>query len=106
MILVRISLTDGSEHEWGMRMTVVPQIGDTIWLYCELPGKAQTGNEHLEATVVKRVFSVCDYGGDSEVMLEVSCRETVPDGFIADSPEWPSDDPDTYAVKKALGRLR
>ena len=104
MMLVRISLDDGSDHEWGMRMTVVPQIGDTIWLYCEIPGEEQTGNEHLEATVVKRVFTVSAYD-QPEVMLEVSCPETVPEGFIADSPEWPSNDPDTYAVKKALGKL-
>lgn len=104
MMLVRISLDDASEHEWGMRMTVVPAIGDTLWLYCEIPGEERTGNEHLEATVVKRVFAISDES--PEVMLEVRCPETVPEGFIADSPEWPSDDPDTYAVKKALGKLQ
>jgi hypothetical protein len=104
MMFVRISLADGSEHEWGMCMEVVPQIGDTLWLYCEIPGEEQTGNDHLEATVVKRVFPVSSYD-DPEVMLEVFCPDTVPEGLIADSPEWPSDDPDSYAVQKALKRL-
>lgn len=103
-MLVRISLDDGSHHEWGMRMNVVPTIGDTLWLSCEIPGEERTGNEQLEAIVVKRLFPISDYG-HQEVLLQASCDETVPEGFIADSPEWPSDDPDTYAVKRALGKV-
>jgi hypothetical protein len=87
-IFIRVELDDKSGHEWGWSSSFVPAVGDIMWLYYELPDSEQTGNNYLEAVVVKRQVIV----GEDEVWLTVHSDETVPHGFVADSPEWPSDE--------------
>ena len=97
---VRIELDDGSEHEWGAVMSAVPTVGDFLWLYFDKPGE-QTGNDFLEARVVKRHFPL----DSNEVWITAASGGEVPEGYIADSPQWPSDDMECYTVRKALGLL-
>lgn len=103
-MLIRIELDDGSNHQWGFRSKVVPTIGDTLWLWCELPGEEKTGNQFLEAVVVRRRFAVeSNDFYEQEVTLIAHSSSRVPGGFIADSPEWSSDDKSLYHVRLAMG---
>jgi hypothetical protein len=87
-MFVRVSLDDGSKHEWGWNAEVVPIIGDTVILSCEIPDQKDTGNRHLEVRVNKREF----WPAEDHIYLTVECEESVPRGYIAHSPAWPSDE--------------
>jgi len=80
-------------------MDIVPMVGDTLWLGYEEPGVEITGNLNLEATVIRRLFPIEE---DDDVWLTARSDESVPEGYIANSPAWPSDDLNGYTVRKAL----
>jgi hypothetical protein len=75
--------------EWGWHSEVVPAVGDTLWLRVEVPDEEPTGNHHLEATVIRRIFPIDDEP-EGEAWLTVHTASKIPEGHIANSPEWPS----------------
>ena len=64
-------------------------MGDTLWLWVELPDEEATGNCYLECVVIKRVIPI-GAADEQEAWLTVHTDDKVPKGHIADSPEWPS----------------
>jgi len=87
-MFIRLELDDESDHEWGWNSEIAPVVGDFVWLYYEKPNEEATGNDFLEAVITKRMILVSE---DGELWLTAHCDESVPDGYIADSPAWPSE---------------
>jgi hypothetical protein len=91
-MFIRLELNDGSGHEWGWNSDIAPIVGDIVWLYYEIPDEEPTGNFYLEAVVTKRQIMIQDHEGDEEdeIWITAISINGVPDGYVADSPAWPS----------------
>lgn len=79
-------------HEWGFAApsSIIPSIGDLVLLGYAIPDHDDTF--FVEADVISRHLGCPDEFSDKdfEIHLSVKLREPIPDGFVANSPAWPS----------------
>jgi len=92
-MFIRVQL-ENTNHEWGWNCDFVPAVGDELWLYVEQPDQEWTGDHHLVVNVVNRIIPL-EEEGTPEIWVIVRCDaqselQSVPDGYIPHSPEWPS----------------
>lgn len=87
---------DDKTHEWGFYSDLVPSVGDTIQLQVNPPNEHQPDGKMLKCLIVSREWYFGHYyeSGDwqeDSVDFEVSSGDQIPEGYIADSEEWPSE---------------
>lgn len=84
MVFIHVE-SDG--HEWGYWSDFVPSPGDTVMLWYALPDN--DCEDAIACTVTSRTVYA---GGDEEdtVVIVGDLALPIPDGYVPDSPAWPS----------------
>ncbi len=86
-------------HEWGFRVAngFIPAVGDRIELWYAQPDEC--ANDYIGGTVVGRRWGFAsDIDKYDDIWILVELDFPVPDGFVADSTEWPSE---AYSERRA-----
>lgn len=80
-----------SDHEWGFEVPdgCIPAVGDEIVLWYAIPDTEDT-EEFTDGIVIKREWSWDFDNEEMTVCLQVELNREIPEGYIADSPVWPS----------------
>jgi hypothetical protein len=86
-----LRICQDTAHEWGFRVPdyYVPSVGDILMLEYARPD--EESEDVVRGVVVRRQFSFCsDFKEGNEIWCWVCLDEPIPDGYIADSTEWPA----------------
>ena len=85
---------NADNHEWGFDVPdgFIPSIGDTVTLWHAMPDDTEGDTEDaIDGVVTKRRWGFAsDFRDEECVEFEVALESELPEGYVADSTEWPA----------------